>query len=71
MSGQGVFGNSVPSAQLCYEPKIALKNKVFLKSKRRYLSIKYLQEEQVKRERNETLFREKSDVVKNSIVALA
>ena len=34
VSGWGVFGNSIPSAQFCYEPKIALKNSVFLTSKR-------------------------------------
>ena len=32
--GQEVCGKSVPSAQLCYKPKTALKNEVCLKKKK-------------------------------------
>lgn len=33
--GQGVHGDSVPSTQFCSEPKPVLKNKVYLKGKKK------------------------------------
>ena len=38
-TGQEVYGNSVLSGQFCCEPKIALKNSLFLKSIFKYANI--------------------------------
>ena len=40
MGGRGVWEISVSSPQSCCEPKTALKDKVYLKGKRKILSLK-------------------------------
>lgn len=40
MEGESIWEIPIPSAQFCYEPKAALKTKIYLKGKRKDLEFK-------------------------------